>query len=139
MGQEREQTEILIGTCALTVEVAWLLEDKRRGLSGHAPLTESQGLLFVFDPPEYAGVGMNEMTMAISVGFISPSGLLLSHHDLSPGDPLLIPAQPVRAFLEVAYGWFARHDLQAGVRVEIPELRRWIRPPRQIGFRLPSA
>lgn len=136
MGREREQTEILIGTHALTVEVAWLLEDKRQGLSGHAPLTEREGLLFLFDPPEYAGVGMNEMDMAISVGFISPSGHLLSHHDLSPGDPLLIPTQPVRAFLEVAWGWFARHDLQAGVRVEIPELPRWIQPPRQIGFRL---
>ncbi len=135
----REQTEILIGSHVLSVDVAWLLEDKRRGLSGHAPLTESQGLLFLFDPPEYAGVGMNEMTMAISVGFISPSGYLLSHHDLSPGDPLLIPAQPVRAFLEVAWGWFARHDLQAGAQVQIPELQRWIQPPRQIGFRLPSA
>lgn len=132
----REQTEILIGSQVLSVDVAWLLEDKCRGLSGHAPLTESQGLLFLFDPPEYAGVGMNEMTMAISVGFISPSGHLLSHHDLSPGDPLLIPAQPVRAFLEVAWGWFARHNLPAGVRVDIPELQRWIQPPRQIGFRL---
>ncbi len=135
----REQTEILIGSQVLSVDVAWLLEDKRRGLSGHAPLTENQGLLFVFDPPEYAGVGMNEMTMAISVGFISPSGHLLSHHDLSPGDPLLIPAQPVRAFLEVAWGWFARHDLKAGAQVKILELHRWIRPPRQIGFRRPSA
>ncbi|MGE3723967.1 MAG: DUF192 domain-containing protein [Candidatus Sericytochromatia bacterium] len=136
MGREREQTEMLIGTQALVVDVAWLLEDKRRGLSGHAPLTDTQGLLFVFDPPEYAGVGMAEMDMAISVGFISPSGHLLSLHDLSPGDPLLIPAQPVRAFLEVAWGWFARHELQAGVEVQIPELHRWIHPPRQIGFRL---
>lgn len=119
--------------------MAWHLPDKERGLSGHAPLSDAEGLLFLFDPPEYAGVGMNDMDMAISVGFISPALHLLSIHDLAPGDPLLIPAQPVRAFLEVALGWFSRAGLAAGAKIQMPELQRWITPPRQIGFRLPSA
>lgn len=134
-----EQIQIQVGAHSLTVAVPRSLAEKRQGLLGQPPLNEQTGMLFLFDPPEYAGVGMADMTQAISVGFISPEGLLLSWHDLAPGAPVLQPPAPVRGFVEVALGWFERHGLQAGALVQIPDLARWIRPPRQIGFRLPSA
>lgn len=134
-----EQLQIHVGACPLTVALPRSLAEKRQGLLGLPPLNEQTGMLFLFDPPEYAGVGMADMAEAISVGFISPDLSLLSVHDLVPGATVLRPAVPVRGFLEVALGWFQRHGLQAGAPVQIPELSRWLQPSRPIGFRWPSA
>jgi uncharacterized protein len=133
-----EQTSIQIAQHTLLVDVAWLPEAKRLGLSTHSCMPEC-GLLFLFDPPEYAGVGMQAMHFAISVGFISADLKLLAWHDLEPGTEVLQPSQPVIAFIELAQGWFAQRGIEAGAAIQIPELGRWIRPRRPIGFRLPSA
>jgi len=123
------------GEAKLSIEVAFSLEDKLQGLSGRPFLPEDQGLLFLFDPPERAGVGMQGVGFPLSVAFLSDAFKILAFHDLMPDDPeVLVAPQPIRAFLEVNQGWFERKGLQVGDHLAFTEQARWIRPPRRMGF-----
>jgi uncharacterized membrane protein (UPF0127 family) len=121
---------IHVGAYPLSVEVARSLADKLKGLQGRSGLSEEQGMLFVFDPPERAGVGMQGVCFPLSVGFISPDGRLAAIVDLAAEQSeVCIAPVPVSAFLEVPQGWFARRGLTPGCQVS------YVLAPRRMGFR----
>ena len=122
--------QISVGTHPLTVEVARSRADKLKGLQGRSGLSENQGMLFVFDPPERAGVGMQGVCFPLSVGFIAPDGQLAAIVELAAEQSeVCIAPVPVGAFLEVPQGWFARRGVAPGCRVS------YVLTPRRIGFR----
>lgn len=54
----------------IEVEIADTPETRERGLGGHAPLSENEGMLFIFDNPEVQTFWMKNMTFPIDIVWI---------------------------------------------------------------------
>ena len=105
----------------LTVELARTAAERSRGLMFREGLPEERGMLFVFGRETKAGFWMKDTKIALSIAFIDGAGTILETQDMEPlSKALHRPAQPYRYALEVNQGWFERHGLGAGDRVEIP-------------------
>ncbi len=105
----------------LTVELARTSAERRRGLMFREELPEDRGMLFVFERETKTGFWMKDTLVPLSIGFIAGDGMVLETQDMAPlSEALHIPAQAYRYALEVNQGWFGRHGLGAGDRVEIP-------------------
>ena len=110
----------------LTVELARTAAERSRGLMFRESLAEERGMLFVFAQETKAGFWMKNTKIPLSIAFIDGEGTILETQEMEAlSEDLHRPAQPYRYALEVNQGWFERHGLGAGDRVEIPaDVRR---------------
>lgn len=105
----------------LKVELAVTAEQRSRGLMFREELPEERGMLFVFERETKAGFWMKNTKIPLSIAFIAGDGMILETQDMEPlSEELHTPAQAYRYALEVNQGWFERHGLGLGDRVEIP-------------------
>ena len=105
----------------LTVELARTVAERSRGLMFREEMAEDRGMLFAFGGETRAGFWMKDTKIPLSVAFIASDGLVLETQDMEPlSTGLHRPAEAYSYALEVNQGWFGRHRLGAGDRVEIP-------------------
>jgi len=105
----------------LTVELARTAAERSRGLMFRESLAEERGMLFVPGGETRTGFWMKDTKIPLSIAFIASDGTILETQDMEPlSQQLHRPAQPYRYALEVNQGWFERHGLGPGDRVEIP-------------------
>ena len=55
------------------MELAQTPEARAQGLSGHKPLADNEGMLFIFDKPGMYGFWMKDMLFAIDIIWLAPS------------------------------------------------------------------
>lgn len=106
---------------ALSVEVVSTVEGRARGLSGHRPLTDQQGMLFVWSEEDTRSFWMKGMTFPIDIIWLRDGQVLGVTANLpvpTSNDPALLARYtspgPVDQVLEVAAGWAEAHGLTAG-------------------------
>jgi uncharacterized membrane protein (UPF0127 family) len=105
----------------LTVELAVTPGERSRGLMFREEMPEDRGMLFVFRRETKTGFWMKDTKIPLSIAFIASDGLILETQDMEPlSEELHTPARAYRYALEVNQGWFERHGLGLGDRVEIP-------------------
>ena len=105
----------------LTAELARSSAERSRGLMFREKLPEERGMLFDFESETKGGFWMKNTTIPLSIAFIANDGVILETQDMEPlSEKLHAPARPYRYALEVNQGWFDRHGLGFGDRVEIP-------------------
>ena len=105
----------------LTVELAVTPAERSRGLMFRESLAEERGMLFVPGGETRTGFWMKDTKIPLSIAFIASDGMILETQDMEPlSEELHTPARAYRYALEVNQGWFERHGLGAGDRVEIP-------------------
>jgi uncharacterized membrane protein (UPF0127 family) len=105
----------------LTVELARTAAERGRGLMFREVLPEERGMLFVFGHETKAGFWMKDTKIPLSIAFIASDGLILETQEMEAlSEALHRPARAYSYALEVNQGWFERHGLGAGDRVEIP-------------------
>ena len=105
----------------LTVELARASAERSRGLMFREELPEDRGMLFVFEGETNAGFWMKDTKIPLSIAFLTSDGLIQETQDMEPlSTALHRPAEAYSYALEVNQGWFGRHGLGAGDRVEIP-------------------
>lgn len=109
----------------LVVEVADTPAAKARGLMFRTHLPEQQGMLFIWPYPQPVAMWMKNTPLPLSVAFLDETGTILNLADMEPHSLDVHPsAGPARYALEVGQGWFARHGIAVGDRVEgLPGLR----------------
>ncbi len=106
----------------LTVELARTAEERGRGLMFREELPEDQGMLFVFPNDTTSGFWMKDTLISLSIAFIAADGVILDVQEMEPLSTVLHrPPSPYLYALEVNRGWFGRHGLGTGDRVELPE------------------
>ena len=105
----------------LTVELARTQEERARGLMNRETLAEDRGMLFVYTADSRETFTMMNTLVPLSIAFVAADGTILDVQDMEPlsNGPYSSP-RPYRYALEVNQGWFERHGLDAGDRVEIP-------------------
>src|SRR3989304_6446445 len=63
--------QVVIAGTTINVEIAQTEAEREQGLSGHKPLADDEGMLFIFDKPGYHGFWMKDMLFSIDIIWIS--------------------------------------------------------------------
>lgn len=116
------------GPAELSVEIAETDEQRRIGLMERAEVPDGEGMLFTWDVDQKAEAGfwMFRTRVPLDVAFIDAAGSIVAIRRMQPcaskyaqGCPLYTAGAPFRWALEVGAGWFERHGVAAGDRVEL--------------------
>ncbi|RMF62729.1 MAG: DUF192 domain-containing protein [Calditrichaeota bacterium] len=111
---------IHIAGVPLKVEVA---QDDRTALEGlmyRDRLPENQGMLFVFPGPRVLTFWMRNTFIPLDIAFIDENGVIVDIQHMVPLDETrrYVSAAPAQYALEVNVGWFRKHGVQVGQKVQ---------------------
>jgi uncharacterized membrane protein (UPF0127 family) len=111
--------ELKAGKQTLTAEVAHTDANRMQGLMHRRMLPENRGMLFVFPNVAYHGMWMKNTFSPLSVAFIDDKGVIINIEDMQPHtlDPHNAK-QPARYALEMNIGWFRKHGISPGTKLE---------------------
>ncbi len=71
LSKTKYTSHVFVGGKGFSVEVSDTQELLEKGLSGHSPLSSDEGMLFVFQKPNFYGFWMKEMNFPIDIIWIS--------------------------------------------------------------------
>ena len=121
----RPQTEFLrsrtliLGTARLQV---WLADQRRSrtlGLMHVRDLPKDRGMLFIYPGVRRRAFWMQNTYVALSLAYIRSDGTIEQILDMQPLSEVSHPSKTaVRFVLEVNLGWFDRHKIEVGTRIE---------------------
>jgi uncharacterized protein len=99
--------------------------ERQRGLMGRRALPPDGGMLFSFGSPTSEGFWMKDTAIPLSIAFWDERERVIAILDMPPclADPCVIyrPNAPYTAALEMRRGWFDRHGVSIGDRVELTD------------------
>jgi uncharacterized membrane protein (UPF0127 family) len=112
------------------LELARTDAERTKGLGGHAPLEDGDGMLFVFDLPARHAFWMKGMTFPLDIMWIEEGVVVHLEHDLPPSGPqetdanrpIYSPFAPARYVLEVNAGFAAGHGIVPGTAVAFSDV-----------------
>jgi uncharacterized protein len=112
--------ELKITNVSITVEVADTPQASENGLMFRDSLPEDHGMLFIFDQPKKASFWMKNTKIPLSIAYADSNGKILEIKSMNPLDETVIPSRSdeVDYALEVNKGWFARHGIAAGAKID---------------------
>ncbi len=111
---------------SLSVEIVATPESRGRGLMFRTSMAENAGMLFVFEADGRWAFWMKNTYIPLSIGFIDSRWRLLEVLDMQVApDPangpftVYEPKSTYRYALEVNQGYFRRHGITPGARMEL--------------------
>lgn len=111
--------QLLAGKNRIHVELAASFQERELGLMNRRSMPEDNGMLFIFDADGSHCMWMKDTLLPLSVAFLSEEGLILNIEEMAPQTEVShCAAHPARYALEMNQGWFARHRIAAGSRIE---------------------
>jgi uncharacterized protein len=111
--------ELRVADQTLTVEIAATPEAMAKGLMFREHMPEDHGMLFVWPGDQVVAMWMKNTLIPLSVAFIDHDLRVLNIADMEPGSLRMHPSRGLARFaLEVNQGWFRRHGVEAGARIE---------------------
>jgi uncharacterized protein len=116
-----------LGGVDVTLEIADNREERERGLMFRRTMPEDHGMLFVYPAPDELHFWMRNTAIPLSIAFIledadNKQATIVNIEDMEPyvEMPGAVSQKPVRLALEMNQGWFAKHGLKNGSRVDLP-------------------
>lgn len=114
-----DTVQMRLGEKTLTVEVACDIGSRRRGLMHRERLPEMHGMLFIFPAKVSQSFWMKNTLIPLSIAFLDDEGTILQIEDMRPKDESKTKSKhKVRFALEVNKGWFRKHRVGIGSRIE---------------------
>lgn len=111
--------ELRVADQTLTVEIAATPQAMARGLMFREHMPEAHGMLFIWPGDQVIAMWMKNTLIPLSVAFIDRDFRVLNIADMEPHSLRTHPSHgPARYALEVNQGWFDRHGIEAGTRVD---------------------
>lgn len=105
----------------VTVELARTPLERQLGLKHRRWLPESHGMLFVFPEEKHLSFWMKDTYIPISIAFISRDGNITQIEYMEPMSLHSHVSQEEAMYaLEMTAGWFERHHVKVGDKVELP-------------------
>lgn len=105
----------------IKAELADTPRKRLEGLQHRQALVPGSGMLFVFDETCVPEFWMKDVSIPLSVAFISSDGTIVSIRQMAPIDEAwVLPPQPCDYALEVRRGWFEDRGVCAGHKVVLP-------------------
>lgn len=110
--------EVVINGQSFAVEIAGTPELRERGLSGHAPLAENEGMLFLFERPANQQFWMKGMEFSIDMIWIRDGRVVAITENATPESfkklQLFSAGEPVTEVLEVNAGIAQKFGIKKG-------------------------
>lgn len=118
-----------LGDRTIQVQVALSSAEIRNGLMFRDSLEPDEGMIFVFEEPRELGFWMRNTRIPLDVGYFSPDGVLREVYPLHPFDETVVRSRSTQLqfALEMNQGWFARHGIGPGARLDRQSLADAIR------------
>jgi uncharacterized membrane protein (UPF0127 family) len=112
--------DLKILDASLKAEVADTPQASENGLMFRDSLPEDRGMLFVFEQPKTASFWMRNTRIPLSIAYIDSIGRILEIKSMKPLDETVIPSvsDQVAYALEVNQGWFGRHGIVPGAKID---------------------
>jgi uncharacterized protein len=118
---------VVFPTVSVAVELAHTDAEREKGLGGHAPLGERDGMLFIFDQPGQYAFWMKGMTFALDIIWIDNGRVVYLAPDLPPPAPgatdetlpITTPSAEANYVLEVNAGFAKQHGIELGTAAQI--------------------
>ncbi|MFA4845881.1 MAG: DUF192 domain-containing protein [Patescibacteria group bacterium] len=101
----------------ITIVIADTQAERVQGLSGHAPLTEDEGMLFIHDDKQIQGYWMKDMLFPIDIIWIDGDTIVGFQEDAPLENPvrtIYYSPVPVDQVLEVSAGFVGQNDVKVG-------------------------
>lgn len=118
---EETSYSLQVGGHELRIEVAATPEQRSRGLMYRDSLAENAGMLFVFPEEREVSFWMKDTAIPLSIAYIRRDATIVGIYDMDPFSLEAVPSRrPVLYALEVNQGWFSRHGVTVGMRVDLP-------------------
>lgn len=119
---EWKQTEIKVADKTLNVYLAQTPLETEVGLSAFQNISNNQGMLFSFNPPQKPGFWMKDMKFSIDIIWVNNNQIVDITKNLSYQDSGLIKYYPnvdISHAVEVNAGWCEKNSIKLGDSVEI--------------------
>lgn len=116
----KSQTSVFIGGMTIKIEIADTEALREKGLSGHRPLKENEGMLFVFEKPDIYSFWMKDMLFPIDILWLDSEKEIV--YIKKDAQPLSYPEAfssnlPAFYVLELSSGFSDRYNLKIGDKV----------------------
>lgn len=113
-------TQLLrLGNSTLEVEIAATNQSRQRGLMHRHVMAEEHGMLFVFEQAERLCFWMRNTYIPLSIAYLDKDATIIEIFDMQALDERSVcSTAPAQFALEVNQGWFERHHIQVGQRVQ---------------------
>ena len=121
---ENQVVGAIIGDVGIDVHVANTEASREQGLSGVTELGAKEGLLMIFDKPDYYAIWMKEMNFPLDVIWIDNNLRIvdITESILPESYPSIFePKEPARMALEVNARFAATYHIKVGDTVRINE------------------
>ncbi len=121
------QTLFAVGNTVFKVDIADSDATRAQGLSGHGPLADDAGMLFVFQRPDRHQFWMKDMNFGLDFVWLRGGKVVEVTENVPPpadtgGQPVIVnPAQKIDQVLEIKAGSVAKYGIKVGMIGE----RRW--------------
>jgi uncharacterized protein len=115
------KSQIVINNKTISVEIANTEKKREKGLSMHQPLSNDEGMLFVFDNPGNYGFWMKDMLFDLDFIWIFNNKIVEITSDVSHNDQRRVyqPKMQVNSVLEVESGFVKRNQIKVGEQIKI--------------------
>ena len=124
----KQSTRVLVNDQVFRVAVAKSEKEKQIGLSKTERISENQGMLFVFDTPDYHSFWMKEMKFPIDIVYINGDKVTTVIENAKPptdSDGSLEIYQPEDKsdkVLEVSAGVAKKYNIKKGTTIKVENL-----------------
>lgn len=128
-----------VGGKSLRVQVVVTEPEMQRGLMGRRDLGPDDGMVFVYLVPRRMNFWMKNTPTPLDIGFFMEDGTLGEVHALHPFDETSVSSAGAdyTLALEVNQGWFAKHGVKPGAKIDFVALAAALRargfPPGRYG------
>ncbi len=108
----------------LAVEQPGNMRELNRGLMGRRDLAEDQGMIFVYRQANRMSFYMRNTPTPLDIGFFTKDGILREMRQMFPFDETSVSSarKDIQYALEMNQGWFARHDVKPGAKIDLAAL-----------------
>lgn len=125
MAQQKVEFSLVplqVGDQQIEVQVADTIEKRMRGLMEQQPVVH--GMLLLNDEPREMVLWMRNTPSDLDVAFVDSQWTIVSIQAMQANTDTLHPSNvPVIAALEMPLGWFDKHQIRIGMRVQ--NCKRW--------------
>jgi hypothetical protein len=116
--QDLAATTLHVGMHNIRAQVALTPEQRQIGLMFRQSMPNQEGMLFVFEQPAMQCFWMRNTLIPLSAAFLGEDGTVVNLVDMKPqSDDSHCSTKPVRYVLEMNQGWFAKHGVKPGTRI----------------------
>ena len=118
-----------VGGRPVRMRLAVLEHERSRGLMHVPSMPEEEGMLFVFPVPQRMSFYMRNTRIPLDIGYFSADGTLQEIYQMYPFVEDAVPSarDDLQLALEMNQGWYARHGVRPGARIDLRALEAALR------------